>query len=73
MCVYWSLWAYHAFLEYKLLTEPQPKKAYLACIASVSARVRRESLDESKKKARGGRGKGAKPFHLMLDGDSNNI
>ena len=32
-----------------------------ACIASVSARVRRESWDESKKKKEwGGRGKGAK-------------
>ena len=33
----------------------------LACVASVSVRVRRESLDESKKKKEwGGRGKGAK-------------
>ena len=32
----------------------------LACIASVSARVRRESWDESEKKGMRGRGRGAK-------------
>ena len=36
------------------------EKDFVACIASVSARVRRESWDESKKKKEwGGRGKGA--------------
>jgi len=35
------------------------EKDFLACIASVSERVRRESWDESKKKEWGGRGKGA--------------
>ena len=35
-------------------------KTNLACVASVSARVRRESWDESKKKGMTGKGRGKK-------------
>ena len=43
------------------------EKKYVACVASVSSRVRRESWDESKKKKKGrGRGRGMKEPRFLF-------
>ena len=51
----------------ELATDEQTISSNLACVASVSARVRRESWDESKKEEWKGRGKGENQLTVFIE------